>query len=508
MDATDNCPDFYNTSQTDFDTNRIGDSCERSPDLVALEGASNQAEFFLGRQDTGFFPPVTIPLGTDPAGVVAGDFTAGDGLADLAVTNRGGDSFQILVGDGRGGLTPGSPVPAGSSPGELVVLEANPSDLDLDGIPNSVDNCPTRGNSGQGDADGDGLGDACSQVEDPDGDFVVTRVELRKDNCPDTYNSTQTDADGDEIGDACDVNPTASNPGDDNDLDGSPDSTDNCPTRYNPDQSDASGNGVGDACDEQIDTDGDGVLTALKIRDNCPDTYNPNQADSDFNSIGDSCEDVQDLALVQEGANSVAVFIQSPPGSWVALPPIPVGNQPRSIVAVDLNGDGTSDLVVSSTGSPPTLTVLLGQGDGKFANRFCGGGANIGKGCLSDSECPGSSCQTPNPDFSTVALPAPVTKLRGGFFRRDVIQGLPEVAAISQTLQNPIVLSNVIDERGDVDGLGLIDGMDLAIWARAFGLVRGNPGYALNADVNLDGKIDGLDLVFIAFQFGQSVPLP
>ncbi len=119
-------------------------------------------------------------------------------------------------------------------------------------------------------------------MEDPDGDAVLTRLEIRDDNCPDTYNNPQTDTDGDSIGDACDVNPTGTSPGDDNDLDGIPDTTDNCPATYNPNQSDLSGNGVGDACDEQSDPDGDSVPTALRFRDNCPDTYNPLQGDLRF----------------------------------------------------------------------------------------------------------------------------------------------------------------------------------------------------------------------------------
>jgi len=101
------------------------------------------------------------------------------------------------------------------------------------------------------------MGDACSPVEDPDGDLVITRVEQRLDNCPDVYNPGQANADSDRLGDACDLKPDAADPGDDNDLDGAPDSVDNCPSRYNPDQRDSSGNNVGDACDEEVDDEPD-----------------------------------------------------------------------------------------------------------------------------------------------------------------------------------------------------------------------------------------------------------
>jgi len=58
-------------------------------------------------------------------------------------------------------------------------------DLDGDGVPNDVDNCPLTFNPTQADADGDQVGDIC-------------------DNCPTVSNPDQLDTDGDGIGDACD----------------------------------------------------------------------------------------------------------------------------------------------------------------------------------------------------------------------------------------------------------------------------------------------------------------
>jgi len=512
VDNVDNCPEVYNSVQADADSNRVGDACDHAPDLVVLESGSDRAEIFVGRMDTGFFPPVAVPLGAEPAGIATGNFTAGDTIPDLAVTDRESKTFQIFAGSGTGGFTPGDPPPgiSFSNPGSLVVLEANPTDLDLDGQPNSTDNCPTRYNPDQADADGDGGGDACSQIEDPDGDLVLTRFEAMVDNCPDTYNHDQANADGDRIGDACDNNPDSYNSSDDNDLDGIPDATDNCPTRYNPDQRDSSGYGVGDACDEEtddeLDTAGgrDGILTAIRRRDNCPDTYNPGQENLNLDRIGDACEGVQDLVLVDEGTDSVEVIIQSPPGAWARFSSIHLGDgkQPRGIVAVDLNQDGYRDLVVSNAGDS-TLSVLMGQGDGTFAYKTCADG----RACNSDGDCLGSICR-PDPSFSTVYLPGPLLNLRSGFFRRDTFQDLPEVAGICQPLDNPVILSNIIPERADVDGSSRVDGKDLAIWAKSFGLVRGNWGYSLGTDINLDGKIDGFDLIYIAFQFGKPVPLP
>jgi YVTN family beta-propeller protein len=59
------------------------------------------------------------------------------------------------------------------------------ADLDLDGVLDSVDNCPAIANADQADSDGDGAGNAC-------------------DNCSFVANATQCDSDGDGFGNHCD----------------------------------------------------------------------------------------------------------------------------------------------------------------------------------------------------------------------------------------------------------------------------------------------------------------
>jgi len=58
-------------------------------------------------------------------------------------------------------------------------------DLDLDGIYNTIDNCPAIPNPDQDDPDEDSVGTLC-------------------DNCPDIYNPDQIDSDSNSVGDACD----------------------------------------------------------------------------------------------------------------------------------------------------------------------------------------------------------------------------------------------------------------------------------------------------------------
>ncbi|MCA1818558.1 MAG: thrombospondin type 3 repeat-containing protein, partial [Halobacteriales archaeon] len=167
---------------------------------------------------------------------------------------------------------------------KTMILVYQPStDVDLDGVPDNADNCPSIPNAVQTDADHDGFGDACqSDLTAPEPVAITVARAAQRHNV-------------------------------DSDFDGIMDAADNCVGIANMDQSDVDGDNVGDQCDQ--DADGDGVPNfdaAGKTLDNCP--LQPNR---------DQTVTCDRLALATVGKQSLAGNDVRPAAAAEAAAPVP-----------------------------------------------------------------------------------------------------------------------------------------------------------------------------------------
>jgi hypothetical protein len=86
-----------------------------------------------------FGPATSIPVGTNPFAIVAGDFNK-DGNLDLAVANRGDNTVSILLGNGDGTFAPSAVITGFNGPASIAVADFNnDGKLDL-AVANSFDN--------------------------------------------------------------------------------------------------------------------------------------------------------------------------------------------------------------------------------------------------------------------------------------------------------------------------------------------------------------------------------
>uniref|UniRef100_A0A673IRZ3 Thrombospondin-3a-like n=1 Tax=Sinocyclocheilus rhinocerous TaxID=307959 RepID=A0A673IRZ3_9TELE len=250
----------------------LANACTPNSNCINTIGSyrCGQCKFgYVGNQTTGCFPRKSCamlsfnPCDTNAHCVIQrnGDVTCADNC--IFTPNSGQeDADNDGIGDQCDEDADGDGIKNVEDNCRLV-SNKDQQNSDTDSFGDACDNCPTVPNIDQKDTDNNGEGDACD--DDIDGDGIQNVL----DNCPKVPNPMQTDRDRDGVGDACD----------------------SCPEISNPMQTDVDNDLVGDVCDTNQDTDGDGHQDT---RDNCPDIPNSSQLDSDNDGIGDDCDDDDD----------------------------------------------------------------------------------------------------------------------------------------------------------------------------------------------------------------------
>ena len=140
---------------------------------------------------------------------------------DINKTEPGDCGCNVADTDSDGDLTPdcNDACPNDinkTEPGDCGCGAVETGDSDGDGVDDCIDNCPNISNPNQEDINDDGIGDACEDCPDSDGDGICNNDDICEGS------DDLADADGDTIPDGCDNCPNLSNPNQepDGDCDG------------------------------------------------------------------------------------------------------------------------------------------------------------------------------------------------------------------------------------------------------------------------------------------------
>ena len=259
-------------------------------------------------------PSSTVATGTQPQGLVTGDFN-GDGKIDLAIANNGSNNVTILLGNGDGTfVTPGTTVAAGTGANWITVGDFNEDGkLDL-----AVANLGSTGTGGVTIllGNGDGTFAAGASLTTGNGPFSIVTADFNGDGHLDLAVSNSSDGSVTLL--------------------------------------------LGQG-------DGTFTLGSTSSVGNQPQVLVP----GDFNEDG-----ILDLAVSNETDGSVSILIGKGDGTFQAQTTVSRGGSgsPIGLIAGDYNGDGHVDLAGVNASD---VAILLGDGTGAFtlaANPTTGSG--------------------------------------------------------------------------------------------------------------------------------------
>lgn len=429
--------------------------CPHAPSLavpviaLALCGGTALGQFT-------FAPAANVAAGIQPSGVAAGDFD-GDGDVDLATTVGGPDRVIVLLNDGSGGYAagPSSPLPASSSPQDVIAGLFN----------------------------GDTIMDLAVAVRDPAGSVIVMAG-----NGAGTFTTITTIAVGDR--------PRGLSAGDlepDGDLDLA------VANRNDGTASVAVNDGTGAFTVSTLVIGGEPRATAMGDLDG-DDDLDVVVTDGDGRSIE---------LFANNGGGSFA-----PAGSLLVNPNV----RPDGVTAVDIDGDGDCDVIAATSdatlGINQAAVFLSGVAGFTGPAGYDTGGINTSGIVAADLDCDGlPDLATTNQDSNDVSL---LRNVGGGAFGGPMIlaagtrpnevlaadfdgDGDPDIAVANRDSGDVSVL---IDDTcapcpWDVDGDGSVNVGDLLAMLAAWGP---NPGHA--ADFDGDGAVGVTDLLALLAHWG------
>jgi hypothetical protein len=414
------------------------------PDLIVTNRGDSTVSILLGQADGTFGSKMDIATGAGPTNLVVGDFNK-DGNVDLATVNVGG-SVSVLLGNGDGTFKPHVEYATGTGPYGIAIGDFNgDGKLDLA----VVDTC------------GQNCGFVSVFLGNGDGTFQA-KADYPVGNNPSQVVAADLNGDGKVDLAVTNESNTISI------LLGKGDGTFQSHVEY---ASSSMPFGIA-AADFDGDKTPDLIVTHIGapwgitlLKGNGDGTFQaeqqipvslPGVLDSlavvalDLNGDGK-----QDLVLTNPGSGGVVILLGNGDGTFKPLVGYTTGIQPLALVAQDVNGDGHKDLVVADV-EANYVTVLLGNGDGTFSPR------------------------TDVPPVPSGSVPLGVAATLIGDFNDDAIPDL-------------VVSESNVNNQG-FSGISVLLGKGKGQFQTPISIntisTGGNPNYMAAADFNGDGKQD------------------
>lgn len=281
--------------------------------------------------------------------ITGGDLN-GDGITDLAVTNRTDQTISVLLGNGNGTFRARSQFNAGPTPVEMTI-----GDFNGDGVLDLVNNNDPGGTFSVLLGNGNGTFQALVSFSSIGNLRSVATGDFNGDGNLDLVGPTS----GDTV----------------NTFLGNGNGTFQADAIYNvgsaPEKvavQDLNGDGVLDLAVNNTGDDtlsillgmGDGTFETVNLLGTGSQSSPAKVMAGDFNGDG-----AADLVLTEYGDNQVSIFLGKGDGNFDAKLSFDAGTNPRWMDLGDFNGDGITDLTINAR-ADDKASILLGNGDGTF----------------------------------------------------------------------------------------------------------------------------------------------